>query len=1035
MKKIYTFFGILLFLLFSGQFLKAQTSLITGIVVDTDGIPLPGVTIRTPGSTTGSITNLDGKYVVQGIRPSDTLVFSYVGYQTAYKSVGNNTTINVIMNTSTESLEEVQVVAFQKQKKESVIASINTINPAELKLPTSNLTTSLAGRLAGVISYQRSGEPGKDNAQFFIRGVTSFGYKNDPLILIDGLEVSSYDLARIEPDNIASFSIMKDATATALYGARGANGVILITTKEGRKGRARVAVRFENSVSMPTMTNSFLGGTDYMELYDQALRTRDPNALLSYSKDKIEGTRKGLDPMIYPNVDWYHELFRNQVFNRKANMNINGGGDIAQYYLAVSYNNEKGLLKVDDINNFNNNIDINRYNLRANVNMKLTKTTNIAVKFYSLFDRYNGPVNDANSIFGSVMQANPVDFPMYFEKTPETQFLNHTLFGNIGKKIRPNPYADMVSGYRDQFTSTILSQFQIEQKLDFITEGLKFRGMASVKSYSMNENSRSFTPFYYGIDEINTDAGVVHLISQLMEGTEFLDNPSSNSDASSSFYFELITQYDRKFKDKHNVGGLLVFTREESLNTISGDNSSVYTSLPSRNMGVSGRMTYSYDDRYLAEFNFGYNGSEKFARNHRYGFFPSAGLGWIVSNEKFFSPLKQTINNLKFKMTYGLVGNDAISNPNDRFFYLSDVNLNDGNRGYTFGNDFGVAYPGYLINRYSNPNITWEVAKKANYGIEIGLFSKANIQVDYFTEDRTHIYMAREFIPLTMGLTSQISSNVGEAKSHGIDASLDYQHVVSNKFWISSRMNFTYATNEVVKNGEPSYPYAYMSKIGQSINQPRGLVAQRLFIDDAEVQNSPRQFNDTYLAGDIKYVDVNNDGVINDLDMVPIGYPTVPEIVYGIGASAGYSNFDFSFFFQGVGRESFFIDPLSIAPFIDNRNSLDIIANNHWSENNPDIHAFWPRLATVQNDYKNNLEPSTWWLRNGSFLRLKSVEIGYTLPRQLVERLHMDKVRIYMNGTNLLTFSKFKLWDPEMAGNGLGYPPQKVFNLGLLVNF
>ncbi len=1037
MKKIYTYFGLLLLLLFTGQLLNAQTSVITGIVVDTEGVPLPGVTIRTPGSTTGSITNLDGKYVVQGIKPADTLVFSFVGYETVYKPVGSNTSINVIMKTSTESLEEVQVVAFQKQKKESVIASINTINPAELKLPTSNLTTSLAGRLAGVISYQRSGEPGKDNAQFFIRGVTSFGYKNDPLILIDGLEVSSYDLARIEPDNIASFSIMKDATATALYGARGANGVILVTTKEGRKGRAKVAVRFENSVSMPTMTNSFLEGTSYMELYNRALRTRDNSALLHYSKNKIEGTRQGLDPMVYPNVNWYDELFRNQVFNRKANMNINGGGDVAQYYLAVSYNNEKGLLKVDDLNNFNNNIDIDRYNLRANVNMKLTKTTNIAVKFYSLFDRYNGPVDDANSIFGSVMQANPVNFPKYFEKTAETQYLNHTLFGNKGNGNFPNPYADMVKGYRDQFTSTILSQFQIEQNLDFITEGLKFRGMGSVKSYSMNQSSRSYTPFYYGINEISTETGVVHSLYQIQEGTEFLNDPVVGNDANSSFYFELITQYDRKFNEKHSVGGLLVFTRKESLNTIAG--SSAYSTLPSRNMGVSGRMTYSYDDRYLTEFNFGYNGSEKFAENHRFGFFPSAGLGWIVSNEKFFDPLKHIISNLKFKATYGLVGNDAISDPNDRFFYLSDVNLNDGNRGYTFGYDFGVSYPGYLINRYSNPNVTWEIAKKANYGVEIGLFNKANILVDYFTEDRTNIYWPREYTPLSMGLTSQISSNVGEAKSHGIDASMDYQHVVSSKFWISSRVNFTYATNEVIKNGEPSYQYNYQSRIGQPINQTWGLVAQRLFIDNAEVQNAPPQYGQgggsevSYLAGDIKYVDVNNDGVIDDLDMVPIGYPTIPEIVYGFGASAGYSNFDFSFFFQGVGRESFFIDPQTIAPFINERNALDIIANNHWSEDNPDIHAFWPRLSTYS--IPNNEKSSTWWLRNGSFLRLKSVELGYTLPRQIGQRMHMEKVRIYMNGSNLFTFSKFKLWDPEMAGNGLGYPPQKVFNLGLLVNF
>ena len=550
MKKMPNRIRILMLLIFLPVTLVAQSRLVTGIVVDPEGAALPGVTVMVQGTTNGVITNMDGKYVILDILPSDTLVFSFVGFETVSRIAGESTSINVIMKTSTEQLDEVQVVAFQKQKKESVIASVNTIKPSELKLPSTNLTTSLAGRLAGVISYQRSGEPGKDNAEFFIRGVTSFGYKNDPLILIDGLEITANDLARIEPDNIESFSIMKDATATALYGARGANGVILVTTKEGRVGKAKVAVRVENSVSSPTMTNDFLDGVDYMELYNQSLRTRDKSALLHYSKDKIEGTRRGLDPMVYPNVDWYNELFRQSVFNRKANMNINGGGNIAQYYLAVSYNNEKGLLNVDDLNNFNNNIDINRYNLRANVNLNLTKTTRVAVKFYSLFDRYNGPVDDADDIFGSVMRANPVNFPEYYEKDDETRYLNHILFGNKGNGGFPNPYANMVRGYRDSFTSTILSQFQVEQDLDFITKGLKFRGMGSVKSYSMNQSSRSYTPFYYGMSEFNSEAGVIHSLYQIQEGTEFLNDPQVANNANSSFYFELITQYNRSFGEK-----------------------------------------------------------------------------------------------------------------------------------------------------------------------------------------------------------------------------------------------------------------------------------------------------------------------------------------------------------------------------------------------------------------------------------------------------------------------------------------------------
>lgn len=1034
MKKLILSVSLLLFLLLVSGGVFAQNLLITGTVVDKEGTPLPGVAVvQNNEITNGTMTSMDGKFALNNLTKGDSIRFSFIGYTTQKIVVGNETVINVILEEETIMTDEVQVVAFQKQKKESVIGSINTIKPKELKVAPSNLTAAFAGKLAGVISYQRSGEPGADNADFFIRGVTSFGYKNSPLILIDGLEVSASDLARIDADNIASFSIMKDATATALYGARGANGVILITTKEGKKGKAKITFRIENSMSSPTMTNKFLGGVEYMELYNQALRMRDPNALLFYSKEKIENTRNRVDEYLYPNVDWYNELFRENVFNTKANLNINGGGEVAQYYLAVSYNNEKGLLKVDDLNNFNNNIDIDRYNLRANINIDLSSTTEAAVKFYSLIDRYNGPVNDANSIFGSVMQANPVNFPKYYQPLDPTQYYNHTLFGNKGNGSMPNPYADMVMGYKDRFSSTILAQFQIEQDLDFITKGLKFRGMASIKSYSSNENSRSFTPFYYGLSSIDTDNGLVHNLYQIQEGTEFLNSPIVSNYANSSFYFELVTQYNRTFAERHDVGGLLVFTRKEALNTLGGND---YATLPSRNMGVSGRFTYGYDSRYFVEFNFGYNGSEKFAENHRFGFFPSAGLAWAVSNEKFFDGISHIVTQFKLKATYGLVGNDAISDPNDRFFYLSNVNLNDGSKGYTYGENFGSYYNGYTISRYPNAGVTWEVAEKTNYGIELSFFDKANIQADFFNEFRKNIYWAWQYIPETMGLTAGISSNIGEAKSKGFDISVDYNHVVNQDLWITSRANFTYSTNEVLKNGEPEYEYDYMSRIGYPINQQWGFVAERLFIDEEDIRYSPVQFGQEAvegrsepLPGDIKYVDVNNDGVIDDSDQVPIGYPSIPEIVYGAGASMGYRGFDFSFFFQGIARESFFINPQNIAPFINERNALQVIADDYWSYNNPDPYAFWPRMSTMA--VSNNEKPSTWWLRNGSFLRLKTVEFGYSLSTKALERLKIESARFYINGTNLLTFSKFDLWDPEMAGNGLGYPTQRIINAGI----
>ena len=988
----------------------SQTVIVSGEVVDGSGNSLPGVSILVEGTTTGTETDFDGKYVINIKTANATLVFQYLGYESQKIKVGDQKKINVILKESADELEEIQIVAFSKQKKNSVIGSITTLKTAELKQPTSNITNALAGKIAGLISYQRSGEPGQDNAAFFIRGVTTFGYTNSPLILLDGLQITASDLARLEPDNIASFSIMKDATATSLYGARGANGVVLVTTKEGKKGKARVSVRYESAFSSPSKINSFLGAVDYMELYNRAQRTRDQSAILLYSKEKIEGTRNGLNPNLYPDVNWHQELFNDVALNRRVNVNVNGGGEVAQYYLSVTSANEKGLLKIDPLNNFNNNIDINRSNLRANININLTKSTRIAAKFYSLFERYNGPIVSASDIFRQVAQANPANFPKVYESDEATANFNHTLFGNKGNGGFSNPYAESVKGFKDRFANTTLAQFQIKQDLSFITEGLKLRALASVRTYTENQNERSFTPFYYGLAETETPEGIVNSIYQIQEGTEFLNDPTVYNNGNSNFYYELVTEYNGTFKEKHEIGGLLVANFSEALNTIGG--STAFSTLPSRNMGVSGRASYNYDSRYFGEFNFGYNGSEKFAEKNRFGFFPSVGFGWILSNEPYFEKNIPDINLLKLRYTYGLVGNDGISNPSDRFFYLSDVNLNNGDTGYSFGTNYNNYYNGYIINRYANENVTWEVATKSNIGLELGLFNKVNLQADYFTEHRKNIYMEREYIPETSGLTTTISSNIGEVKTKGIDLSLDYNHAFSGDFYITARGNFTYSTNKILVNGEPEFQNENLSRIGYPVNQQWGYIAERLFVDQEDINNSPEQFNgfsttNSYLPGDIKYTDVNQDGVVNELDQVPIGKPNVPEIVYGFGVSVVYKKFDFSLFMQGSARSSFFINPNDISPFVNQRNALSIIANNHWSENNPDPNAFWPRLSTYQVD--NNEKTSTWWLRDGDFLRLKSVELGYTIPETWGKIFSTAKTRLYFTGLNLIHFSKFDL--------------------------
>ena len=1035
---------VLFFLILFTPTVLAQTVILKGTVVDSEGTPLPGVSARVKNTSRGGMTSIDGKYAISGVAPTDSIEFTYVGFETQVHLAGNNQILDIVMLEDGDLLEEVTVVAFQRQKSESVIASVSTLNPKELRVPQSNMTTAFAGKIAGVISYQRSGEPGQDNAEFFIRGVTTFGYGNRPLILIDGLESSTEDLARMEPDNVESFSIMKDATATALYGARGANGVILVTTKTGRKGKMQVSARVDARIATPTRMNKFLDGVSYMEMYNEAARMRNPEQPLYYSKYKIEGTRNDLHPVLYPNVDWYSELFNNSVDQYHANINASGGGDVARYYLSVGYTNEKGLLKVDPVNNFNNNININRFNIRANIDFDLTKTTKAALKYYALFDRRNTPATDASEIFRMVMNANPVSFPKTFDRPEDFPFIKHTMFGNAGdgRADAVNPYAEMVRGYRDRFNATNQVQFQINQDLSAITKGLNVRALFSMNVLSTNQMVRRFTPFYYGVTEIDTESGPWYLLRRLQEGTESLsvDNANTWTSATSNFYFETATQYNRKFADKHDIGGLLVFYTREELNDGGGE---VLASLPVRNMGISGRATYGYDSRYYIEANFGYNGSEKFDAGHRWGFFPSIGAGWNVSNEHFYGEgLKKILSQVKLKATYGLVGNDAIAAASNRFFYLSQVNTNDGGKRYSWGKDYDQSYNGYVVRRYANPEVSWEVAQKANYGLELSFWNKLNIHVDYFTEKRSGIYFPYEFIPTSMGLSAGLSNSIGKTESNGVEVSSDFSWSVNKDLWFSARGNFTYATNKMLANGEPEYNHAHMSRINQPINQQWGFVAERLFIDEEDRINSPDQFGRQnaaqdagYMPGDIKYVDITGDGKIDNDDMVPIGHPSVPEIIYGFGLSSGWKNIDFSFFFQGSARSSFFIDPTKIAPFVgsNNRNALKVITDNYWSYDNPDPNAFWPRLS-VENVANNNV-PSTWWLRDGRFLRLKTVELGYSLPMDFVRKYGITSARFYVTGDNLLCFSKFKMWDPEMGDNGLGYPTQKIYNVGFQFSF
>jgi TonB-linked SusC/RagA family outer membrane protein len=1033
----------LIFILFLSFFCFSQNTTIKGVVLDEENNPIIGANILEIENTkNGTISDFDGNFEIS-INLNSYIEISYVGFKSQTLKIIDGKDLKIILQDDYQNLDEVTIVAYGKQKKSSVIAAVTSINPTELRMPTSNLTTSLAGRVAGVISYQRSGEPGRDNAEFFIRGVSTFGYARSPLILIDGIETTSTDLARLQPDDIASFSIMKDATATSLYGARGANGVILVTTKEGIEGVLKVNVRYEKSYAAPTKSLQIADPITYMRLHNEALTTRNALGGRIYSLEKILISEDpNRNKMAYPTVNWFDELIEDYTLNSRFNFNLSGGGKIARYYLASTINTDNGNLKIDPRNNFNTNIKFNRISLRSNINVDLTETTQVALKFNGNFDDYNGPLDGGALVYQKAMKANPVLYPKVYE--PDAQFQNstHALYGNYGQfGDYLNPYADLMRGYKDESYNNFLATVEIKQKLNFITEGLNLRILGNTSRYSFYNLERKYNPFYYSLGNYDFQSDTYSLVAlNPNQGTEYLEYSEGNKVITNSTYFEGALNYNKTLKDKHEVSGMLIGIMRELKYANAGN---LQSSLPFRNLGLSGRFTYAFDEKYFAEFNFGYNGSERFAKSERFGFFPSFGAGWYISNEKFMEKFSDYITKLKIKGTYGLVGNDQIGSSDDRFFYISQVNLNNGSLGAPFGLEFGNYINGVSINRYANDQITWEKAKMLNLGIELGINNNLDFQADYFTEYRTNILMDRAQIPASMGLQAPIRANVGEASSEGFEFTLDYKNSLTNDLFVGLRANFSYADSKFEVYEELDYVTAglpWRSRVGLNLSQPYGYIAERLFIDEADIANSPLQTFGEYMPGDIKYKDINNDGLIDINDEVPIGYPTTPKIIYGFGLSSSYKNLDFSFFFQGSAQSSFFIDAYNSSPFIDtyggaigNNALLNAWADDHWSEDDRDLYAAWPRLSDQLID--NNNRNSTWWLRDGTFLRLKSVELGYTIKNDFISKLKITNARIYFTGTNLLTFSKFKIWDVEMGGNGLGYPIQLGVNFGINLNF
>ena len=1019
---------------------KKQKRVITGVVRDGDtNEPIIGASVWLKNSSVGAVTDIDGKYSITIEGVGGVLEFSYIGMKKQEIAIIDQKSINVTLQPDTEVLDEVVVVGYGSQKKESVVGAISTLDIKKLKVPGASISNVLAGQLSGVVAMTRSGEPGKNSAaDFYIRGVSSFKGTSTPLVLVDGIE---RDLDLVDTDDIASFSILKDASASAVYGVRGANGVILITTKKGEEGKPAINVRTEFGFTSPTKRPKMLDSARWAELYNEASSTK------YYSDEVMQKYREHSDPDLYPDVDWFDALFDDMAENQRVNLSITGGGDIVKYYVSGSFYNESSIYKnAGNIYGYDSSINYNKFNFRANIDLNLTKSTVLNVNLANIYEKSFGPGfgDNDNDIWGYTFNASPNAFPIEYSD---------------GKLSGPstdsgfNPWNMLVhSGYREQFWNSAQALVGVTQDigklwkpLEGLTANLKF----SWDAWNTTLQRRSKTPTFYHARGRDDQGNLIYDDNNgdgewdpVHTGSESLGFAIGRS-GTMTRYLEGSLNYNRLFAEKHRVGALLLYNQKIHTNTQAGSGDAA---LPYKNQGLAGRVTYAFKDTYFAEVNVGYNGSENFARGHRFGFFPAAAIGWMMSNEKWFEPITNTVDMLKLKASYGKVGNDDIGGQR-RWVYESSI-VTGGN--WQYGQSANQGGDGIRIGEVENLNASWEEALKLNVGIEFSLFNKVKVQADYFREERTGIFLQRAGLPAIVGISTIPYVNIGETLNQGFDSNIEYSQKIGNVY-VTARGNFTYNRNKLKNNDEPDWEYKYQNRIGKPFGsggsmQPFGLVALGLFQSQEEIDNSPVQSFGEYRVGDIKYQDINGDGVINSQDQIAIGYTNLPEIMYGFGATAQWKNWDFNVFFQGAARTSFFLSGSSVKSLFSSGNLErsavnENIYNNVWmSTNTPEQNAnvLYPRLSNGSGGAgaSNNTQTSTWWQRNGSFIRLKNMEIGYTLPKSLTSKTFIKSFRFYVSGSNLLTFAPFDMWDPEKGGGeGSGYPLNRVITIGFNANF
>ena len=1017
---------------------------ISGRVTDIKGEPLIGVNVTVDGDANGSITNMDGLYEIFVTKKSVVLKFTYIGFKTSEIRTNASTNIyDVTLEEQVNELEETVIVGYGTQRKISNIGAQSSMKMEDIKTPSASLTTTLAGRLAGVVAVQRTGEPGKDAADIWIRGISTPN-TSSPLVLVDGVERSFND---IDPEDIESLTTLKDASATAVYGVRGANGVILIKTKPGKVGKPTVSADYYESFTRFTKMVDLADGITYMNAANEAMR--NDGIATKYTEDQIRNTIAGKDSYLYPNVDWLKEIFNDWGHNRRVNVNVRGGSEKVAYYASVSYFNETGMTVTDkNINTYDSKMKYSRYNFTTNLNIDVTPTTKVEIGAQGYLGEGNYPAISSADLYNAAMSISPVEYPKMF-------FVNGQAYvpGTSTNNNFNNPYSQATRrGYDNLTKNQIYSNLRITQDLDMLTKGLKLTAMYAFDVYNEIHvhQDRAESTYNFLDTSVPYDMDGQPILQRIYEGSNVLSYKQETS-GNKKTYLEASLNYDRTFNDDHRVSALFLFNQQSKLLYPKG---TLEDAIPYRMMGIAGRATYSWKDRYFAEFNIGYNGAENFSPKHRFGTFPAFGVGWVISNEKFWQPLSKTVSFLKIRYTDGKVGNSEVSDR--RFMYLDQMKEN-GDYGYKFGPN-GTKWSGYETVNMA-VDLIWEESRKQDLGIDIKLFNDdLSIVFDLFKERRENILLKREHsIPSFLGYnTSAPYGNIGIIENKGFDGTIEYNKRINKDWVLALRGNITFNKDKWIQGELPEQKYEWMNQYGRNINGVKGYVAEGLFtqaeiddmarwesLSDANKAITPKPFASqfgTVKAGDIKYKDLNNDGQIDAYDQTYISRGDVPTTVYGFGFTVGWKDLSVGMMFQGVAGAERVLNGSSINPFNGGGGSGNLYSNigDRWTEENPDQNAFYPRLSygseTTSNI--NNFQKSTWWVRNMNFLRLKTLQVSYNLPKPWVNKVHLKNAAVYVMGTNLFTLSRFKLWDPELnTDNGASYPNTTSYSVGINFTF